>query len=122
MSRRLGDEARSRSRSRGAAIAAEEPLEFGLDVSDVEDEGPRFKFDDFEVLRTIGEGSFGVAFLARHRASGTAVVLKRLDKIRMTEEERAGAVKEVQVRRAATRSPPREPAQPAARGRLSRLV
>ncbi|KAA0150996.1 hypothetical protein FNF29_04886 [Cafeteria roenbergensis] len=51
---------------------------------------------DFTVIRQIGEGSFGVASLAQHRATARPVVLKQL-KAAMSGKERAIAEKEVRV-------------------------
>lgn len=38
------------------------------------------KFKDFEVLETLGEGSFGRVFRVRHRESGVEMAMKAMKK------------------------------------------
>jgi len=45
----------------------------------------KWKLDDLEVMRTIGQGQFGRVKLVRHKATGTAYALKMLSKMVLVE-------------------------------------
>ncbi|XP_061923330.1 serine/threonine-protein kinase Nek5-like [Entelurus aequoreus] len=52
--------------------------------------------DDYEVVRQIGEGAFGKAFLVRPKgAAGAQCVVKRIDLTKMSSREKEAAKKEV---------------------------
>jgi serine/threonine protein kinase len=47
--------------------------------------------------RLLGKGSFGAAYLATERATGIEYVLKEISLVRMTIEEKRGAMQEAEV-------------------------
>lgn len=53
--------------------------------------------DDYEKVKKIGEGSFSTAWLVHDRRTGTRFVLKEVNILRMTAQEKAEALKEAYV-------------------------
>ena len=50
---------------------------------------------DYEVLKTIGRGTYGKAMLARRRIDDKVLVIKQVDLRDLTEHERSAALNEV---------------------------
>jgi NIMA (never in mitosis gene a)-related kinase len=53
--------------------------------------------DQYVMVRVLGEGSFGSAFLARHKTSSELLVLKKIPLRKLTRQAVADAMKEVLV-------------------------
>lgn len=54
--------------------------------------------DKYRRGRLLGKGSFGAAYLATERATGTEYVLKEISLMRMPAEEKRAARQEAEVR------------------------
>lgn len=84
--------------STGAATAKAEPATAWVGRMPITAFAP-FHYEDFDVIRTIGEGSFGIAQLAIHRESRIPAVLKQMKLSLASNKDREDAAKEIQVRR-----------------------
>ena len=69
------------------------------------------EMDKYEMLRKLGQGTYGTVFLCRHRSSGRQCVMKRLQLNSLNERERRAALQEASlavVVLETRRSPPEE--------------
>ena len=53
--------------------------------------------DNYKVIKLLGEGSFGKAFLVENMADNTLCVIKKMDIRLMSEEEKKEAQKEAKI-------------------------
>ncbi|CAD7092523.1 unnamed protein product [Hermetia illucens] len=61
------------------------------------DTNEELKFENYELVRTVGHGSFGVAVLYRRKSDEKYVVLKQISLNELTSQERDLAMNEVEV-------------------------